>query len=276
MLRPIPSSSQPAVRPGLAAWPSVGHGPQQQPRKPRLARYRPVPPVYVDDEGYPVSDNAMQTTSHASALVYLHSALTLWLGGRAQVFTDLGLYYRRGDRGALLVPDLMVARCRAGDLRSYKLWEGLPVPELAIEVLSETTVQNDMEDKKHTYRTLGVKEYWLFDATGRLMRPLLRGYAREGSRYKRLPVNAEGRLRSDILKLEFQTVPTGASNGPGAHELRLFDPKAGEFLRSHEEAVADYQQERAAREEAEAELRALRERLAAADPSERPAGDATA
>lgn len=222
-------------------------------RKPRLARYRPVPPLAYDEEGYPYEDSAVETDWHALLLGYLHWALGTWFAGRAWVCSEIAMFYRQGDPTAVLAPDLLVAFGPA--LRqqpSYKLWEQ-PLPALVMEVLSKSTSRNDREDKLHTYATLGIDEYWLFDPRRTRRPPQLEGYRLQGKHYQPLPANAAGQMASGVLGLELRVVEEqGWAATPSGHTLRFYDPATAEFLRSHEEERDDRLAERAARQQAEA------------------------
>ena len=220
---------------------------------PRLYRYRPVPPVGCDDEGYPFEDNApVQGDLHSRFLEYFAGALRLRYAGRRFVGTDLGLFYREGDTGALMVPDVFVApEPVAGHPLSYKLWERA-LPQLVLEVLSRGTAAKDMGAKKHTSETLGIAEYWVLDVIGRRAKnPRLTGYRLCGKHYQPISPNAAGHLASRVLDLEFRIVAEGGGNGePAGKTVRLFDPAAGEFLPSWGEERTGRRQEAAAREQA--------------------------
>ena len=228
-------------------------------RQPQLYRHQPVPPVGVDDEGYIVEDSATQNPPHAALLGYLQWALGPRYGDQAFVAADVVLHYRLGDRNAALAPDLLVGFGGGykGEL-SYKLWE-LPVPALVLEVLSESTSKKDLEDKKHTYETLGIDEYWLFDPSGKLAPTPLAGYRLRGKRYASVRANAAGHLASKALGLELRVVEDRSFvKAPSGRTLRFFDPVAGEFLLAQDEANA-------ARRQAEARAVAAEARAAAAE-----------
>ena len=233
---------------------------------PRLYRYRPVPPVGCDDEGYPFEDNApVQGDLHSRFLEYFAGALRLRYAGRRFVGTDLGLFYHEGDTGALMVPDVFVApEPVAGHPLSYKLWERA-LPQLVLEVLSRGTAAKDLGAKKHTSETLGIAEYWVLDVIGRRAKnPRLTGYRLCGKRYRPISPNAAGHLASRVLGLEFRIVAEGGGNGePAGKTVRLFDPATGEFLPSwgeertgRKQAVAERDQAVVERNEAQAQAAA--------------------
>ena len=234
---PVSERSKPAPRPV---------------RRPRFYRYRPVPPVGFDDEGYPVEDSAVQNHPQAVLLSYFMSVLGPRYAGRGFVTVDAALLYRKGDRKAVLAPDLLVAFGTVyGGERSYRLWER-PVPALVLEVLSSSTSDNDLVDKPYTYSTLGIDEYWLYDPSGELTRPVLKGHRLRHGRYVPLRPNAAGHLASSVLGLELRLLEDrGWAGLPGDRTLRFFDPATGEFLRSQDEAEAGRQEAEARRQQAE-------------------------
>ena len=230
--------------------------PAQEPADERCD-YIPVPPIGYDDEGYPVEDTVPQSQEHVNHIVDWHAALRDWCRcqGLGEVFSDLLMPYRQGQRNKVLAPDLMVA-LRAEHLEertSYKLWEH-PTPEFALESLSNSNWKGDVGAKKRLYRELRVREYWLFDATGKRIREQLRGYrlrpvAATGglALYRLVRENRAGRRPSEVLGLEL-CVREG--------ELRFYDPSSGEFLYTVLESQAR------AREADAVQARADRERAA--------------
>lgn len=107
---------------------------------------------------------------------YLEASLALWIGHLLQSFLDrrdLGLL--AGADGALrLMPGLV----RAPDV-SFVSWAKLPqrrvpvkpipdlVPDLAIEILSESNTPGEMARKLHDYFDAGVVSVWLVDLRAR-------------------------------------------------------------------------------------------------------------
>ena len=227
---------------------------------PRLYRYRPVPPVACDDEGYPFHDEApVQGDLHSLYMGYFAGALRLRYAGRRFVASDMGLFYSEGDTGALLAPDLFVApEPVAGHPLSYKLWKR-PLPLLVLEVLSRSTAAKDLGAKKHTCETLGIEEYWVLNAIGRRAKdPQLTAHRLCGKHYQRISPNAAGHLPSRVLGLEFRIVEEAGDNGePAGKTVRLFDPATGGFLPTWKEEQAERENLQVDRER----LRVDRERL---------------
>ena len=232
-----------------------------------LYRYVPVPPVYRDEDGYLLEDGMSQTDDHLRQTTLWCHALTLRLP-TATVCSDLPLHYEFGDKDKTLVPDLFVALRappREGR-RRYRLWEE-PVPDLAIEMLSESTSRKDIGPKRLTYEHLGVRECWLFDPEGFELPTPLAGHRLRTGRYQPVRADAAGLLPSEVLGLHLHV---------RGGKLRFRDPATGEDLRTYDEAErrgdaqerrADAAERRAAAAEhradaAERELTRLRSRLA--------------
>ena len=200
-----------------------------------LYRYQPVPPLYHDADGYLVRDGMGQTVRHQDQTSLWYHALKRRLPA-ATVCADVFLHYRKGDRKAVLGPDLLVALGVPpwADRPTYKLWED-PVPELVIEMLSESTAENDVGWKRETYAHLGVCEYWLFDPLGFKLAKPLAGHRLRAGRYQAIRADVAGRLRSRVLGLDLH-VRDG--------ELRFRDPATGEDLRTYEESEDERAMER--------------------------------
>lgn len=230
------------------------------------ALYRPVPPVDADDDGYPYSDSSIvESQHHERARAHLVAAVRARFADRADVYaaSELGVYFERGNRKALVVPDAFVAFGVVDhpDL-SFKLWEHPAAPAFVLEVLSKRTWRKDVVDKPALYAALGVREYWLFDPNGvrRDGGAVLEGWRLDPDGVwqpvPRSPV-ADG-LVSDVLSLDV-VVATG--------ELRLRDRHSGELLpdlteatklRKHEAGRADREAARANQEAARADREAAR------------------
>ena len=231
-----------------------------------LYRYQPVPPVYCDADGYLVEDGMGQSVRHQDQTSLWYHALKRHLPA-ATVCADQFLHYQEGDRGAVVGPDLLVALEVPPweDRPSYKLWQD-PVPDLVIEMLSESTAENDVGWKRDTYAHLGVREHWLFDPLGFKLSTPLAGHRLRAGRYREIRADANGRLPSRVLGLDLH-VQSG--------ELRFRDPATGEDLDTYDEAVDGKAAERNRADAAERE-RAVAERERAVAERERAAERARA
>jgi len=214
-----------------------------------------LPHVAYDDEGYPHSDGAplAQNTPQADQILYAAPALKAFLRRRFPdvfVAADLLIYPRRNDLKASVAPDVFVA-FGAGDRRrlSYKLWDGEPVPAFVLEVLSGTTEDKDLGEKRDKYARMGVREFWVFDPFGRRVPDRVAGFRLHRRRYRPIPPLPGTRVvPSDVLGLEFRAEDD---------DLRIHDPIARKDLRSYEQADAEAERANALA----AELARLRRRL---------------
>ena len=224
-----------------------------------------IGPVYDDDvypsgDGEPMAENAYQY----KAISYTESALAIWFQDDPAVYVaaDMLIYYRQGDNGARLAPDVFVfAGAKGNHLRhSWLVWAEGGVPQFVLEVASPSTWERDATDKRDIYKNMGVLEYWRFDPeNGKFLREILIGERLVNGEYVRMEVrrDADGTLRgySDLLKLDLCVRPDG--------RIRLYDPAAGEWLSSHDEAVDERDIANAALRERDAEIERLRAALRA-------------
>ena len=147
---------------------------------------------------------------------------------------DLFVYLEEGKPRSCIAPDLFVV-LGAGNHRrdTYKVWqEPGGMPDFVLEIVSPSTWRADLGARRATYAKLGVTEYWLYDPHGRHLRPALCGYRLVEGRYLPFPAVelSDGlAMHSDVLGLDVHLE---------GERLRIFDPVAGRFLRSHEEAEA--------------------------------------
>lgn len=172
-----------------------------------------------------------ETDRHRKNMTGLIEALDLHFADEEQIYIsgNLFVYYVPGNKLKHVSPDVFVVRgVPRGNRDYYLVWEEKKTPDLVIELTSRSTKGEDMDDKFVIYRdTLKVKEYFLFDPNGEYLKPQLKGYRLSAGRY--VPIKAiKGRLPSQVLELHLQRV---------AWELRLFDPGAGRFLLTPQEAL---------------------------------------
>jgi Uma2 family endonuclease len=140
-------------------------------------------------------------------------------------------------------PDIFVVRgVEKKERRVYRVEEEGKAPQVVIELTSRSTSVEDLVTKRYIYAYLGIQEYFLFDPYGETQRPALRGFRLENGEY--VPMTGTNLLHSEVLGLDLRVE---------RRELRLYDPKTGERLRTPEEAEAD---RRAAEKKAKQELKA--------------------
>jgi Uma2 family endonuclease len=206
--------------------------------------------IETEEIEYPSSDGEPMAESDITRfyMVYSVEALEIYFKERQDVYVSANsfIYYERGNREAVVAPDVYVVlgvRKRKRD--NYKVWqEGDIPPAFVLEITSETTREKDQEVKPDIYRNLGVREYFQYDPSGEYLNPILQGLRLVEGNYA--PISAQGTafdtfgLWSEVLGLELQLV---------SGELRFRDPQTGEFLKTHGELDAALQQTEAALEE---------------------------
>lgn len=213
------------------------------------ALYRPVPPVECDDDGYPYRDGKpVESNLHDKVRRYAAGALETRYAARDDVFvaSDLGLFFERGNRKALLAPDVLVSFGVAQKHKnSYKAWEEGTVPDYVLELLSPRTWRRDVVVKPPLYEAIGVGEYWIFDPVGKLPDPVVGRRLDAAGVYRPVEELPGGGYRSDVLGLDlivhddrlgFRDPEIERAKG-----FRFRDPETGEILPDHLEAVAQRQ-----------------------------------
>ena len=164
------------------------------------------------------------------------------------------VYYRVNDTTVRVAPDVYVAFGVNGNHKRYSwfVWREGKAPDFVLEVASRSTRARDRMEKRDIYARMGVTEYWRFDPHGGRYTPALAGERLVDGAYRPITVvrDAGGILRgySELLGLDLCV--------PEDMELRLYDPVADEWLRTHQDSEAALQAEATARQEAEAALRA--------------------
>ncbi len=199
-----------------------------------------------EEEYLPESDGKpmAETDPHRKVMISLLHALEERYRDQAGVYVsgNIFVYYfdEAGVRQSVSPDILVVFGVERKDRRIYKVDEEGKGPDIVIELTSSSTKVEDLVAKHYIYANLGVREYFLFDPYGETRRPMLRGFRLEGGEY--VPMAGATRLNSEVLGLELR-VEQG--------QLRLYDPKTGERLRTPEEAEAERRAEKAARLAAE-------------------------
>ena len=226
--------------------------------------------VPADTVDYPCSDGQPMAESqlHAECIMYVCKALQ-WhfeqhhaadrytsaapagAGHGAYVGANMFLYYERGNREAVVAPDVFVVRGIPVHLRdSYQLWREPKGPDFVLEVTSKSTSDTDLVDKRALYASLGVEEYFLYDPRGEYLTPPLRGYRLEGDGYRRL--TGVSRLPGGGPSLYSTVLGLALRDERESQRLRLHDPATGRDLRTYRESETHAAQETAARRTAEA------------------------
>ena len=229
------------------------------------------------DVAYPATPSVPDSDLHSLVRFLCYGALRAHFAGRPGCFVgqDLNVYYRPLPDRRVVAPDVFVCfgvePLRIQEAASYRLWEVGAPPAFVLEVASERTYRNDLDDKPAAYLEMGVSEYWCLDPTGgEFYSPALQGDSRAGGAWAPIAVGADGggglRGHSSVLGLDL------CAEG---RRLRFRDPRSGRWLPDPDDTRRDNDQlrqalhttsherdaEAAARRAAETEVAALRARL---------------
>jgi Uma2 family endonuclease len=202
--------------------------------------------IYPESDGRPMGESDL----HRDEMWDLVYALKSYYEGSPDVYVtgNLFFYYKQGDPRSVICLDVCVVKgVPRHRRRIYKLWEEGQSPCFVIEVTSESTRREDLEDKKHRYAQLGVDEYFLHDPYGEYLRPRLQGLHLQGNRYLPIAPAPDGSLLSQV---------TGLTLRVEGDLLRLVDTATNTPLLFAREALR----------KKEEELERLRRRLAELDP----------
>ena len=223
--------------------------------EPEVFEYVELPPT--EDE-LPYSDGEpMESERHILQMQLLMDTLkTHWgdrdvfVGGNMFVYYSLQQVRNRDFRGPDFFVVLDVPR---GERKSWVIWEEGKGPDVVIELLSESTAEEDRGHKMRVYQDwLRVPEYYWYDPfSGELA-----GFRLSNRRYTPLAPDEQERLTSNTLGL-LLTRWTGTYKGIEAMWLR-FAEADGTLLPTPEEK-AEAAERRAA--ELEARLARYRERF---------------
>ena len=203
---------------------------------------------YPSSDGEPMAESERQLIPMAGTFFILRD----WYRDRPDVYIgcDLLIYYREGDNGVRVAPDLFAVFGATGNHArdTWKLWEEGKAPDFVMEIASPSTWREDIARKRDIYLRLGVSEYWRFDPTGKLFTPFLAWERLTDGAYQPMPVatTSEGMLwaHSDVLGLDICAWADLT--------LQLYDPVSGQWLLEPEKVGAARREEAAAREAAEA------------------------
>ena len=213
---------------------------------------------YPSSDGEPMAESEWQYTPLTETV----STLRVRYHGRDDVYVggDMLIYYRMNRNDVSVAPDVFVVFGATGThpRDSWLVWREGTAPDFIMEIASSRTWRRDATEKRRIYADMGVTEYVRFDPTGNYFTPALVLETLEGTNYREQPLatGADDILRaySAVLELEICVTPD--------LRLRLYDPAADEWLRTHQETEAARIESEAAHRAAEAEIVRLREELA--------------
>lgn len=207
----------------------------------------PDPPEDPDDK-MTSFDHLTATGSVRDLIVHLGNRETTLVAGEHYLAVA-----PTGDMTGVRYPDLLVAF--GVDPQAYRRSnayviseQGKP-PNFVLEIVSPSSGRTDRVDKRVDYAGLGIGEYWRFDEKGRGPEERLAG---------------DRLVDGEYVPVEIEELPDNSLQGYSAvldlylrwadGELAFYDPATGK-------PIASLEDERQAREAAEARVRELEERL---------------
>ena len=243
-----------------------------------------VIPVPLSDDRWVLEEDDMpETPLHERIIALLVEVLQAWIARQsldAMAGRNIALRWNRAKPSVGVDPDVYLVSPSPPEGEretSLCLWKkGHHAPRLAVEVVSENTVDKDYGDNPARYAAAGVRELWIFDPLGlgpadsmaklQVWRRVARGrfekvYTGDGPAFSR-ELGAWIVATDEGMRLRI------ANDRAGRH-LWLTRGEEAEAAKSEAEAArseaeARLDAERRAREAAEAELAQLREELARA------------
>ncbi len=232
-----------------------------------------------DDELYPDSDGKPMAVSdlHRRILMRTLQVLDAHFEERPEVYVsgDILMYYVEGNPRQSVSPDVLVAfGLGKKPRRSYLVWKEGKVPDFAMEFSSKGTYRNDLGRKMELYASLGIQDYFLYDAEGLYLPSPIMGFTLVDGSYVPISAGPDGGLHSTALGLDFYVGDVGLGLYDPVEDNWLQTPAESASARADREATrAELQtiradmaetradEEAAARQKAEAELAELREEL---------------
>ncbi len=227
----------------------------------------PTDALYPSEDGKPMA----ASDRHRNQLFWTLAALKAYFSHDPSIYIsgDILMYYLQGVPSKSISPDVLVTfDIGMKPRRTYLVWEEGKVPDFVMEFSSESTYRNDLTDKMDIYASLGIKNYFLYDAENAYLSSQLMGYELVDGNYVAISPDENGGIHASSLGLDFRI---------RNKEIAIFDPVANDWVRTREEAEAiraeaeairaDTAETRAAQEAtraetAEAENAQLREQLA--------------
>jgi Uma2 family endonuclease len=188
------------------------------------------------DNGYPTGDLSVMPESeqHNQVRNDVQAMLRAHFAPRPDVYVagDMIVAYAEPDRRRHLCPDVFVVIGVNNFPRgNYAIWEEGVAPQFVLEVVSRTTLRNDLGRKRTIYQdVMRVHEYILFDPNyPSILFPPFQGFRLVNGEYQPIEPNANSRLYSEVLGLEF-----------GIHwdRMRIWDPTTQTRLLTFSEQAA--------------------------------------
>ena len=217
-----------------------------------------------DAELYPDSDGKPMAVSdlHRRILTRTLEVLDTHFAERPEVYVsgDILMYYVEGDPRKSVAPDVLVTfGMGKKNRRTYLVWEEGKVPDFVMEFSSKGTYRNDLGSKMELYASLGIQDYFLYDAEGVYLSSPIMGFTLVDGVYTPILESPNRRLHSTALNLDFSVGEVGLGIYDPVEDEWLQTPAESALARADREATrAELQTIRADREATRAELQTIR------------------
>ncbi len=205
-----------------------------------------TPIFYPDTDGKPMA----ASDRHRRILFRTIETLEAHYAQQPDVYVsgDILMYYVKGDPHQVISPDVLVSfGLEKKERLTYLVWVEGKLPDFVMEFSSKTTYATDLGPKKDRYASLGIQDYFLYDALDLYLPTPLMGFTLVDGVYEPISGDEDGGLHSDVLSLDFHVDDVG---------LGIYDPVAGAWLQTpteSAEARAEEEKARAEQEKARAE-----------------------
>ena len=186
-----------------------------------------------DEELYPDSDGKPMAVSdlHRRILMRTLQVFDAYFEKRPEVYVsgDILMYYVEGDPRKSVSPDVLVTfGLGKKPRRSYLIWKEGKGPDFVMEFSSKGTYRNDLGHKMELYASLGIQDYFLYDAEGLYLPSPIMGFTLVDGSYVPIPAGPDGSLHSTVLSLDLCVGDVG---------LGIYDPVADEWLQTPAESA---------------------------------------
>ena len=214
------------------------------------------PSAGVDPDGYLYEiPNEPQSTEHLLAARQLEHCLLLHLSRAGpveyQLSSDMGVHSRagRGNPYQMPGPDILVWQVPPDRQRRQSVRrEEDGSPDLALEILLGSWIQEYVDDKQAAYEAMNISEYWLYglcDPQALPPRPVARvqGFRLTGAGYTEIaPSRSRTRLKgAPPARLWYSAVLQTAWGLDAQEELRLLDPRTDDWYPMSEEHYGQFE-----------------------------------
>ena len=183
------------------------------PARRKRSRHSPAetPCAVVNDPDtenrFPAGLVMQEAPYHSAAVFQIRDILRRYgkslAGGAPIVESNLLVLFDSAGTTTRIIPDIFVAFEAAEYLElSFRVPSEKGLRMLVLEVLSKGTHKKDRSTKMLSYARMGAQEYWLFDPTGKLQVPRLKGFRLEDGKYVRIRGGGESEeqaVHSEIL-----------------------------------------------------------------------------